>query len=185
MVTPGIYKQMLATRPEKQIAGDWFLVPAAQNLHWRWMVLKSAFLTCKQKVKPGDSSTDNLEALVEAAKTLWTRMKRGKVIIDGRARPMNGEVAMLFRDDTLNSTERILLRSYFNTTNNIAGCQALRKKIGHILFGMRIVYGPNPIFVTVSPNRRHSGLLYKLHRVRRNDTGVGGDDDISLSLIHI
>ena len=179
MVTPGIYKEMLATRPEKQLAGDWLLVPAAQNLHWRWMVLKSAFLTCKQKVKPGDTSTQNLEALIEAAKTLWTRMKSGKVVVDGRARPMNGEVALLFRDDTLNSTERVLLRSYFNTTNNIAGCQALRKKIGHILFGMRIVYGPNPVFVTVSPNRRHSGLLYKLQRLRRNDTGVTGADGIS------
>ena len=41
VVTPGIYKQMLATRPEKQISGDWLLVPAAQNLHWRWMVLRS------------------------------------------------------------------------------------------------------------------------------------------------
>jgi len=110
---------------------------------------------------------------------LWTRMKRGKVVIDGRARPMNGEVAMLFRDDSLNSTERILLRSYFNTTRNIAGCQALRKKIGHVLFGMRIVYGPNPIFVTWSPNRRHAGLLYKLHWLRRNDTGAHGDDEIS------
>ena len=179
VVTPGIYKQMLATRPEKQIAGDWLLVPAAQNLHWRWMVLKSAFLTCKQKVKPGASLSENLEALVEAAATLWARMKIGNVKISGKTRPMNGEVAMLFKDDTLNSTERILLRSYFNTTNNIAGCQALRKKIGHILFGFRIVYGANPIFVTWSPNRRHSGLLYKLQRVRRNDTGVTGPDEIS------
>ena len=130
-------------------------------------------------MKPGDTLTQNLEALIEAAKTLWKRMKSGKVVVDGRTRAMNGEVAMLFRDDTLNSTERILLRSYFNTTNNIAGCQALRKKIGHILFGMRIVYGPTPIFVTVSPNRRHSGLLYKLQRLRRNDSGVTGSDPIS------
>ena len=42
VLTPGAYAQMLATRPEKQIAGDWLLVPAAQNLHWRWMVLRSA-----------------------------------------------------------------------------------------------------------------------------------------------
>ena len=179
LLTPGYYKQMLATRPEKQIASDWLAVPAAQNLHWRWMVLRSAFLTCKQKVKPGDSLDENLEALVEAAKTLFERMKRGKVTIEGKARPMNGEVAMLFKDDTLNNTEKVLLRSYFNTTNNIAGCQAIRKKIGHILFGMRVVYGPNPIFVTLSPNRRHSGLLYKLQRLRRNDIGAAAEDNIS------
>ena len=118
---------------------------------------------------------DNLVALIEAAKTLWTRLKSNKVLVNGRAQPINGEVAKLFKDDNLNSTERVLLRSYLNATNNIAGCQSLRKKIGHVLFGMRIVYGPNPIFVTLSPNRRHSGLLYKLQRVRRNDNGLEGD----------
>ena len=41
------------------------------------------------------------------------------------------------------------------------------------------VYGPHPIFLTVSPNRRHSGLLYKLQRLRRNDDGAAGDDEIS------
>ena len=41
---------MLATRPEMQVAGDWMLVPAARNLHWRYEVLHSAFMVCKQKV---------------------------------------------------------------------------------------------------------------------------------------
>jgi hypothetical protein len=143
------------------------------------MVLRSAFFTCKQKVKPGATLNDNLKELVEAAESLFGRMSRNKVVINGKARPMNGEVAMLFKDDTLTSIEKLLLRSYFNTTKNIAGCQALRKKIGHILFGMRIVYGSNPVFLTVSPKRRHSGLLYKLQRLRRNDSCATGVDDIS------
>ena len=45
VVTPGTYAQMLATRAEAQIAGDWMLVPAARNLHWRYAVLRrSVFL---------------------------------------------------------------------------------------------------------------------------------------------
>ena len=36
---PGEYAKMLATRPEMQIAGDWMVVPAARNLHWRYAVL--------------------------------------------------------------------------------------------------------------------------------------------------
>ena len=67
-----------------------------------------------------------------------------------------------------------LLRAH----GSIAGCQALRKQIGHILFGMRVVYG-EPIFMTLSPNRRHSSLILKLSRTRRNDVGITGDDDIS------
>ena len=44
-------------------------------------------------------------------------MKKGRVKIDGKERPMSGEVAMLSRDDTLSSTEKVLLRSYLNTTS--------------------------------------------------------------------
>ena len=43
IVTPGIHAQMLATRAEAQLAGDWMLVPACRNLHWRYAVLHSAF----------------------------------------------------------------------------------------------------------------------------------------------
>ena len=50
----GDYAAMLATRPESQLAGDWMAVPAARNLHWRYAVLHSAFLCCKQKVAPGE-----------------------------------------------------------------------------------------------------------------------------------
>ena len=60
-------------------------------------------------------------------------------------------------------------------TSNISGCQALRRRIGHILFGMRCVYG-ECIFVTVSPNRRHSSLIFKLSRARKGDTGFEGKD---------
>ena len=117
MVSPGEYKQMMATRPESQLTKDWLFVPAAQNLHWRWQVLKSSFLNCKQKVKPGETLAENLDALIEAARTIFTRVQSGKVKINGKVHPINGEIAMLFRDDALNSTERVLLTSYLKTTS--------------------------------------------------------------------
>ena len=36
LVSPGVYSQMVSTRAESQLAKDWFLVPAARNLHWQW-----------------------------------------------------------------------------------------------------------------------------------------------------
>ena len=74
-------------------------------------------MTCKQKFKLGASQLQNREALVEAAKWLFTRMKKGRLKIDGKELPMNGEIAMLFKDDTLSSTDKALLRSYLNTTS--------------------------------------------------------------------
>ena len=52
------------------------------------------------------------------------------------------------------------------------------QRIGHILFGFRCVYG-ECIFVTVSPNRRHSSLIFRLSRVRANDTSLRNRDENS------
>ena len=59
---------MLATRADDQVAADWMAVPIARNLHWHYAVLHSAFITCKQKVAPGEALSHNLECLFEAAK---------------------------------------------------------------------------------------------------------------------
>ena len=61
---PGEYAKMLATRPECQVAGDWMLVPAVRNLHWRYAVLRSAFVVCKQKICPGESVNENFDKLI-------------------------------------------------------------------------------------------------------------------------
>ena len=76
---------------------------------------------------------------------------------------------MLFKADDLTHPEKIILTSYFKVTTGIAGCQAIRRRIGHCLFGLRVVYG-DVIFVTVSPNRRRSTWLMRLSRSRKNDT---------------
>ena len=63
---PGPYAQMLATRVEMQVAGDWMLVPAARNLHWRYEVLHSAFIVCKQRLAPSSDMAQNLRNLLAA-----------------------------------------------------------------------------------------------------------------------
>ena len=165
---PGDYAKMMACRPEMQIAGDWLCVPAARNLHWRYAVLHSAFLVCKQKVAPGESMHENLDKLMESLEKIWNKISANTAVVDKRVVPINGNLGVLFSDPTINTVDKLLLRSYMEVTKNISGCQALRKRIGHILFGFRCSYG-ECIFVTVSPNRRHSSLILRLSRVRRND----------------
>ena len=175
---PGDYAAMLATRAETQLAGDWMVVPAARNLHWRYAVLHSAFLVCKQKVSPGESLNQNLEDLVEATKRIWQRMAANSVLIGGHKKNINGNIAILFAADDITSAEKVVLRAYLNTTSSIAGCQQIRKKIGACCFGFRVVHG-ECIFVTVSPSRRHSSMVLKLSRARQNDIGLTGDDAVS------
>ena len=54
------------------------------------------------------------------------------------------------------------------------GTQQIRLKIGHSLFGSRVVYGDG-IFMTVTPSERHSGLVLRLSRYRREDPIVQED----------
>ena len=176
-VLPGDYAKMLSTRAEMQVGADWVLVPAARNLHWRYEVLHSAFMTCKQSINPGESLEQNLDDLILAVRKILGYISKNTVTINGEKKNINGNMGMLFSVDNITSEEKRVLRAYLNTTANIAGCQAIRKKIGHICFGMRVVYG-EVIFVTVSPGRRHSSMILKLSRARRNDTSLRGDDDV-------
>ena len=178
VLLPGEHAKMLATRSEMQVAGDWMVVPGARNLHWRYAVLNSAFMVCKQKVTPGESLSQNLSELLEATKSIWKRVASNSVTINKQKRNINGNIGMIFAADNITSAEKIILRSYLNTTASISGCQALRLRMGHCCFGFRVVHG-EVIFVTVSPNRRHSSMILKLSRARRNDTSLLGDDAAS------
>jgi hypothetical protein len=178
VLLPGEHAKMLSTRAEMQIAGDWMVVPGARNLHWRYAVLHSAFMVCKQKVAPGESLSENLTELIEATKKIWQRISSNVVSINEQKRNINGNLGMIFSADNPTSTEQIILRSYLNTTASIAGCQAIRSRIGHCCFGFRVVQG-EVIFVTLSPNRKHSAMILKLSRSRRNDTSLLVDDLVS------
>lgn len=177
-LTPGEYAKMLASRSEMQIAGDWMTVPGARNLHWRYTVLHSAFVVCKQKVAPGETLNANLDILIEATKKIWQRISSNTVVINGHKKNINGNIGMLFSADNISQAEKIILRSYLNTTASISGCQAIRLKIGHCCFGFRVVHG-EVIFITASPNRRHSAMILKLSRARRNDTSLDAGDDVA------
>ena len=90
-LVPGEYAQMLATRPEMQVAADWMLVPAARNLHWRYQVLHSAFMVCKQKVAPGESLQQNLDELLIAVRKIWLCIAKNTVVINEKKKRISME----------------------------------------------------------------------------------------------
>ena len=125
------------------------LVPATRNLHWRYTVLQSAFMMSKQKIAPGESMAENLELLIEGLENIWKKIGNNTAVIQKQKRPINGNIGILFSDDDMGPTEKQILRTYLDVTKNVPGCQALRSRIGHILFGFRCVSG-EVIFFTWS-----------------------------------
>jgi len=78
--------------------------------------------------------------------------------------------------DDLTAEERELHNHYKNTTGNISGAQGIRRQFNYMNTGLRVEYG-DLVFFTVTPDRRHSALLFRLMRARVNDTGLLRDDD--------
>ena len=103
---PGPYSQMLSIRPEMQIAGDWMLVPATRNLHWRYAVLRSAFIVCKHRLPTGETLHENVERMVKATEKIWNKISTNTATINGRKKPINGNLAMLFADADMGAAEK-------------------------------------------------------------------------------
>ena len=49
-----------------------------------------------QKVAAGEPLNVNLQELVSAATSLWTRLKQGSIKVRGQKIPLNGEIGMIF-----------------------------------------------------------------------------------------
>ena len=77
--------------------------------------------------------------------------------------------------ECMSQTACDLLANMRYVSSQQGGVQEVRTKIGGALFGARVVYG-EPIFVTISPSSRHSGLVMRLSRVRANDPLLWHED---------
>ena len=111
--------------------------------------------------------------LITAAEQLYSKLKTGTVTMHGKKRPIKGDMPLLRNADDLSSHEKLLLDSYRRVTKNFAGPQEIRQKAGRCLFGLRATHGEG-LFITISPNRRHSTLLLLLSRARKDDTSYHG-----------
>ena len=61
-------------------------------------------------------------------------------------------------------------------SDRVPGTREIRHEIGHIVFSAMVFYG-HPLFLTISPSERHSGLILHLSRFRRGDPGIASDED--------
>jgi hypothetical protein len=114
--------------------------------------------------------------LVQAAKRLYHTLWHGFVGTGIARVPVAGDTTRLPHANGLSPLERKLAWSQHYMAANLAGTQQLRQVMGHLQFGARVVLG-DCIFLTVSPNPQHSGLVLRLSRYRANDPCLAGDDD--------
>ena len=87
---------------------------------------------------------------------------------NGQRLPIRGDISKIEQIIGLTDTQKALIRNYHFMSSRIAGTRQIRSSIRHMVFASRIPYGV-PLFVTVTPSERHSGLAVHLFRGRLRD----------------
>ena len=171
-VTPFLWARSMPRRVEGQIRADWTAVPAVRNLWFRWSLLQTPKLSVELKIfKMSDlgDAAENATANILAAAGLCKTLQTGHMVTrKGQRIPIQGDVTRLVHAEGLTRRQRQLAKSVQYAATHISGTQQIRQKIGHALFGARVAYGDG-ILMTIAPSERHSGLVLRLSRFRRND----------------
>ena len=119
------------------------------------------------------SIEDDLKA-GEAAARIYTLLWKGEYFdAAGRRHQIVGDITKIPYAIGLNETEKALLQNYHFMSSRIPGTRQVRHHIRHIIFSSRVFYGI-PVFMTITPSERHSGLTVHLYRGRRTDPAYTG-----------
>ena len=166
---------MCARRVEAQTRWDWDLNPGLWSLAFASKVnasLSMAYNKCLQRLKYLDEDDQKL-GVGEAAARIYKLLWEGEYWDDAKGRrvQIKGQVSQLMKVIGVGEKERALVTNAQFMSGRLAGTRQIRRSIFHIVFSSRIVYG-NPVFMTVTPSERHSGLLLRLSRHRQKDPAL-------------
>lgn len=120
----------------------------------------------------------NVAELVEAATSMYEKLRRGSCTVQGRKVPIHGDLRKLRFADGLSKTEAMLLGSCGRVTHKEPGNQEIRRAMHPAMFGCREQHGKG-VFLSISPNRRHSTAVLRFARARVQDTMLLPTDDAS------
>ena len=166
VVTPEAFTASLPARVEGSIRNDWNLVPAVRRITSFWQVACKSAVHLSMPKQKHMSFAAHAKAAVDAARSLYKRLTRGKWFDGKKVRPVQGDTSKLSMCHNLSFSERHLLKNMRLRSQSMSGTV-----IGQSLLGARIEPGV-PLFITILPSPRHSGLVMRLSRYRQEDPAV-------------
>ena len=142
-----------------------------RNLTTKRAALSESSAACKHTVDREKAGNVHAAELAEAAAKLYERLAKGYYLHGSRRLPINYDVSKLRYADKLSPMERNLIRDLEFLSSKLPGTQQIRLMIGHSLFGARVEYG-DPLFLTISPSAKHSGMCIRMSRYRESDPAI-------------
>ena len=165
------FARMIATRVEASVRNDWLAVPAARNFGTKWKALCGDDAACRHIVDMDKPGVELAAELSKAANMLYEKLVKGYYWDGRKKRKINHDITKLPYAYDLSTEEKRLVKDLTFLSSTCAGTQEIRMMIGHNLFGARVEYG-EPLFLTISPSSRHSGLTVLASRYRRTDPAM-------------
>ncbi len=181
LLDPLAFARMLSSRVEASVRNDWLAVPAARNLGIKWKALCGDDAACRHHVDMQKAGVELSAELTDAASDLYEKLSKGFWWDGRKKRKINHDVTKLQYAVNLSPAERDLVRDMTFLSSTVAGTQQIRLEIGHALFGARVEFG-DPLFLTISPSSRHSGMCVRLSRYRSSDPAILCDKAPSTSV---
>ena len=166
------FTKMLPRRVEAQLRLDLHLNPAVWSLCFATRVNTGQSLAIRRCLRRNDTDGQDEASIGKAARAICTQLREGKYVLpNGEVKPIDGDTSKLMSAVGLTQTQKALLQNYNFMSARIPGTRQVRRSINHMVFSSRIVYGL-PVFMTVTPSDRHSGLMIRLMRYRKNDPAI-------------
>ena len=168
-VTLDTYTTMMASRCEYQIRADWDFNPGLFSLAFASRVNMSQSMAIKRALRRGAGEENSDASIGAAAQRIYQLLQEGEYAdVTGRRFPVRGDISKITRIIGLSNTEKALLQNFHFMSSRLPGTRQVRNSIRHIIFSSRIFYGA-PVFMTLTPSERHSGLAIRLYRGRASD----------------
>ena len=163
------FTAMMAARCEYQFRADWDLSPGLFSLSFATKVNLGMSMSIQRALRRGAHSAEEDMKAGAAAARIYTLLWEGEYLdYAGRRRHISGDITKIPYAIGLSATEKALLQNYHFMSSRIPGTRQIRHHIRHIIFSSRVCYGV-PVFMTITPSERHSGLVIRLYRGRRAD----------------
>ena len=166
------FTSMMAARVEGQFRWDWDMNPGLNSLMFASKANTCMSMSLKRALRRGGPAGEDDAKVGAAAARIFHLLWHGEYLdSSGRRLPMRGDISKITQIIGLTQTEAALLKNYQFMSSKIPGTRQIRRSLNHIVFSSRVVYGC-PVFMTVTPSERHSGLAIRLSRYRRKDPAI-------------
>ncbi len=171
VLEPLLFAKMVAARVEAVRRNDWRLVPSARNRGTKCKALWGGDAACRHFVDTEKPGVEMAAEISEAAGALYEKLEKGFWWDGRKRREIDRDATKLQYALHLTPMEANLVKDLCFVSSTCAGTQQIRLEIGHAMFGARVEFG-DPMFITVSPSSRHSGLCVRFSRYRSCDPAI-------------